>query len=62
MTDKYVLFPTFQSDCKKYLKIRTLVKFAVIILKVEQFDFMIRVMCPEDVDGMANRVDLDQTI
>ena len=32
-------------------------KFAVIILKVEQFGFTI-VLCPEDSDGMANNVDL----
>ena len=45
----------------KYLKIRTPDKFAVIILKVEQFGFTTRVMRPKDADRMANSVNPDQT-
>ena len=39
---------------KEYRKKKTPEKFAVIILKIEQFDFMIRKMHPKDADGMAN--------
>ena len=41
--------------------IRTPKKFVVVILKVEQDGFSLRVMHPKDAEGIANSVDPDQT-
>ena len=45
----------------KILKHSDIRKFAVIILKVEQGGFFLRVMCPKDAEGIANSVDSDKT-
>ena len=45
----------------KKLKIRTSEKFAVIILKVEQFGFM-TVMRPKDANRITNSAVPDQTV
>ena len=44
-----------------FLNIRTPKKIVVITLKFEVCSSTIRVMSPNDADGMANSVDLDQT-
>ena len=45
----------------KFLNIRTPKKNVVITLKFELCGSTIRVMSPNDADGMANSVDPDQT-
>ena len=44
-----------------FLNIRTPQKIVVITLKFELCGSTIRVMSPNDADGMANSVDSDQT-
>ena len=46
---------------RKNPKILDTWKFAVITLKVEQRWLFLRVMHPKDAEGIANRVDPDQT-
>ena len=48
-------------EYRKILKNSDTRKFAVIILKVEQGGFTVRIMCPKDAEGIANSVDPDQT-
>ena len=45
----------------KTLKFGTPQTIAIIVLKIEKFDVNIALMHPKDADGMANRVDPDQT-
>ena len=45
----------------KTLKFGTPQTIAIIVLKTEKFDVNIALMYPKDADGMANRVDPDQT-
>ena len=48
-----------------YLKIQTIwtsKKIAVIILKLEQWSFYHTQMCPKDKDGMANSLDMADSV
>ena len=48
-----ICFPTEVWLPKKFEKIEHLKKIAVVILKFEQFGFIIRLMYPKDADSMA---------
>ena len=46
----------------KILKFGTPQTIAITVLKIEKFLCNIALMHPKDADGMANSVDLDQTV
>ena len=56
-----VIVLKLEQSTVNFLNIQTPKKFVVITLKFEVCGSTIRVMSPNDADGMANSVDPDQT-